>query len=215
MVARQEGIDITLLPLSLSSRGQGRVGEMTRLVSGAFDLAINEAEKFRTKKDSFSGGIILLVDEADALTQSRESSQMHHEDRAGVNAFIRGVSRIERSGLPIGIIMCTNRLESIDPAVQRRASEVLVFKRPNRDARKAIIYPVLSNLGLSDKEIDNIVEVTGETNDLDYGFACSDLIQRLIPTIILDAYPDKRILAERALSIAKEMLPTPPFSKGV
>lgn len=39
MVARQEGIDITLLPLSLSSRGQGRVGEMTQLVSAAFDHA--------------------------------------------------------------------------------------------------------------------------------------------------------------------------------
>ena len=29
-VARQEGIDITLLPLSLATRGQGRVGEMTQ-----------------------------------------------------------------------------------------------------------------------------------------------------------------------------------------
>ncbi|MAK68381.1 MAG: ATPase, partial [Halieaceae bacterium] len=32
-VARQEGIDITLYPLSLATRGQGRVGEMTQLVS--------------------------------------------------------------------------------------------------------------------------------------------------------------------------------------
>lgn len=30
-VARQEGIDITLYPLSLATRGQGRVGEMTQL----------------------------------------------------------------------------------------------------------------------------------------------------------------------------------------
>jgi hypothetical protein len=42
-VARQEGIDITLLPLSLSSRGQGRVGEMTQLVSAAFEHAFKEA----------------------------------------------------------------------------------------------------------------------------------------------------------------------------
>ncbi len=34
--ARQERIDITLLPLSLSTRGQGRVGEMTQLLSAAF-----------------------------------------------------------------------------------------------------------------------------------------------------------------------------------
>ena len=36
-VARQENIDITLFPMSLSTRGQGRVGEMTQLLSAAFD----------------------------------------------------------------------------------------------------------------------------------------------------------------------------------
>ena len=42
-VARQEKIDITLLPLSLSTRGQGRVGEMTQLLSAAFDHTVAEA----------------------------------------------------------------------------------------------------------------------------------------------------------------------------
>jgi hypothetical protein len=37
-VARQEGIDITLFPLSLSTRGQGRVGEMTQLLSAASSI---------------------------------------------------------------------------------------------------------------------------------------------------------------------------------
>ena len=46
-VARQENIDITLLPLSLSSRGQGRVCEMTQLVSAAFEEAYNQASKFK------------------------------------------------------------------------------------------------------------------------------------------------------------------------
>jgi len=32
-VARQEKIEITLFPMSLSTRGQGRVGEMTQLLS--------------------------------------------------------------------------------------------------------------------------------------------------------------------------------------
>jgi len=39
-VARQEDIDITLFPLSLSTRGQGRVGEMTQLLSAAFDYTV-------------------------------------------------------------------------------------------------------------------------------------------------------------------------------
>jgi AAA+ superfamily predicted ATPase len=67
------------------------------------------------------GAVILLVDEADALAQSREAAQMRHEDRAGVNAFIRGVDRIG-NGLPAAVIMCTNRLSALDPAVRRRAA---------------------------------------------------------------------------------------------
>ena len=43
-VARQEGIDITLFPLSLSTRGQGRVGEMTQLLSSSFNYIIDEAK---------------------------------------------------------------------------------------------------------------------------------------------------------------------------
>lgn len=60
-VARQEDIDITLLPLSLSSRGQGRVGEMTQLVSAAFEHAFKEASKFKSAKGAARGGVILLV----------------------------------------------------------------------------------------------------------------------------------------------------------
>ena len=86
-VARQENIDITLFPLSLTTRGQGRVGEMTQLLSAAFDYTIDEARKLQSNGGHARGAVILLIDEADALTQSREATQMHHEDRAGVNAF--------------------------------------------------------------------------------------------------------------------------------
>lgn len=66
--------------------------------------------------------MILLVDEADALAQSRESDQMCHEDRAGVNAFIRDIDRFANGGLPAVVLMRTNRLNALDPAVRRRAA---------------------------------------------------------------------------------------------
>ena len=47
-VARQEGIEITLFPLSLSTRGQGRIGEMTQLLSTAFDYVLEEAKKLKS-----------------------------------------------------------------------------------------------------------------------------------------------------------------------
>src|SRR6202040_2663006 len=68
-VARQENIDVTLFPLSLATRGQGRVGEMTQLISAAFDHTVAEASKLKAASGKSRGGIILLVDEADALAQ--------------------------------------------------------------------------------------------------------------------------------------------------
>jgi AAA+ superfamily predicted ATPase len=149
-VARQEDINLTLYPMSLSSRGQGRVGEMTKLITEAFDFTCSEAGKIQTASGKARGAIILLVDEADALVQSREAAQMHHEDRAGVNAFIRGIDRLAVGRLPAAVLMCTNRLGALDPAIQRRAAEILSFSRPTRMQRAAVIATHLKALNFSD-----------------------------------------------------------------
>jgi AAA+ superfamily predicted ATPase len=209
-VARQEGIDITLLPLSLSARGQGKVGEMTQLLSAAFDYTASEAAKLKSTAKS-RGAIILLVDEADALAQSREAAQMHHEDRAGVNAFIRGVDRLANEALPAAVIMCTNRPEALDPAVKRRAAELLKFDRPSDEQRRQLLEPRLAPLGFKKGDIEAIITATGPARKTGPGFTYSDLTQRLIPSIVLDAYPDRAITPKRALEIAEAMAPTPPF----
>ena len=213
MVARQEDIEITLLPMSLSTRGQGRVGEMTQMVSAAFEHAYQEASKLVGPSGRARGGVILLIDEADALAQSRESSQMHHEDKAGVNAFIRGIDRLSNGGLPVAVIMCTNRLSALDPAVKRRAAEILVFERPEAKQRHLVLSDALAPFGLSAPDIETLVNVTGKTKDRSHGFAFSDLTQRLIPSIILDAYPNSKVTAARAIQIATETIPTPPFQE--
>jgi AAA+ superfamily predicted ATPase len=212
-IARQEDIPVTLYPLSLSTRGSGKVGEMTRLVSAAFDLTLEAASKLQRGDGRASGGVILLVDEADALTQSREDTQMHHEDRAGVNAFIRGVDQLAAKRVPAAVILCTNRLAAIDPAVQRRAAEIFSFHRPNAEQRRAVLEIPLTEAGLRPRDIERIVAVTGEET-AGPGFTYSDLTQRLIPTLVLDAYPDGPVTAARALELAKSIRPTPPFKDG-
>lgn len=211
MVARQEKIDVTLFPLSLATRGQGRVGEMTQLLSAAFDYTVEEATKLKSASGSARGAVLLLVDEADAIAQSRENSQMHHEDRAGVNAFIRGIDRLGNGQLPAAVIMCTNRLSALDPAILRRAADIFSFGRPNDQQRKAVLHPVFAPLGFSVASIDAVVKATGPTEGRDYGFTFSDLTQRLIPTVILDAYPNARVQPARALEVAAAIVPTPPF----
>lgn len=209
-VARQEKIDVTLFPLSLSTRGQGRVGEMTQLLSAAFDFTVEEATKLKGSGRA-RGAVLLLVDEADALAQSRESAQMHHEDRAGVNAFIRGIDRIGNGRLPAAVIMCTNRLGALDPAVKRRAADILSFQRPTEHQRHAVLDYPLKQLGFSAANVTAIVNATGSTEGRSYGFTFSDLTQRLLPSIILDAYPDHKVSPSRALEIAQSIIPTAPF----
>jgi AAA+ superfamily predicted ATPase len=212
-VARQEDIDVTVFPLSLSTRGSGRVGEMTKLLSAAFDETFKAAEKLKRAGPKASGAVILLVDEADAIVQSRENAQMHHEDRAGVNAFIRGIDRLSIEGLPAAVILCTNRLSAIDPAVQRRAAGIFIFDRPNPEQRRNLLEAALMEIGFTPKQINDVVEATGPRDDRDYGFTYSDLTQRVLPAIVLDAYPHNAITFRRALEVILSVHPTVPFNE--
>lgn len=214
-VARQQGIDVELFPLSLATRGQGRVGQMTQLISSAFDYTLERAKKLKNTSGKSRGAVILLVDEADALAQSRESDQMHHEDKAGVNAFIRGIDGLGNGKYPAAVIMCTNRPNSLDPAIRRRAAEIVYFKRPTEEGRHLVLDAPLRELGFNAEDIQTIVDLTGPRSDRPYGFTFSDLVQRLLPSLILDAYPNNAVNPERAIVITESLLPTSPFKENV
>ena len=212
-VARDLGISVTLFSISLSARGTGRVGEMTKLVSSSFEFVRTEAAKFRHRtSESPRAGVLFLIDEADALAQSREMAQMHHEDRAGVNAFIRGIDHISASRVPAVVIMCTNRLSAIDPAVQRRAAEIVRFSRPNKTQAEEVLR-VLSVVGLTAAEISHLAEITTSADGGRPGFTYSDLTQRVLPMIVLRAFPDGPIGFKIASSVVAGVAPTPMFQE--
>ncbi|MFT3685843.1 MAG: AAA family ATPase [Phycisphaerales bacterium] len=210
-VAKLAKVRVELYTLSLNARGSGAVGEMTRLISGAFRQVREAVGKTRGNDGKAGRGIILLIDEADALAQSREAAQMHHEDRAGVNALIRGIDDLAAERLPIAVVMCTNRLDAIDPAVRRRAAAVFEFARPSRDQRLEVIRAGLAGSGFSERVLGQVADATGEATGRGYGFTYSDLTQRLIPTVVLDAFPERGLDGARAIEIAKSLKPTPPF----
>ena len=139
---------------------------------------------------------------------------MHHEDRAGVNAFIRGIDRIANGRVPAAVIMCTNRLGALDPALKRRAADIVVFTRPDEMQRQSVLADALAPLGFSRSKIDELVAATGAQRGRPYGFTFSDLVQRLLPALVLDAYPSSAIKPSRAIEIAHEMAPTPPFQES-
>lgn len=210
-VARQERIEVVLLPLSLSARGKGKVGEMTQLISGAFDYTVKEASAMKSKANN-EGAVILLVDEADALAQSRELAQMHHEDRAGVNELIRGIDDLARSDLPVLVLMCTNRLSALDPAIRRRAAETFRFSRPTAEQRTEVLGRLFAGTPLAGPSLAAVAAATGETPQRPYGWTYSDLTDRLVTAAVLSAFPDQPLTVEGVLALAKEMEPTPPFA---
>lgn len=210
-VARDMDIGVTLFRLSLGARGTGAVGQMTALLTSAFARIEEAARKIATDGANPRRAVILLIDEADALAQSRELSQMHHEDRAGVNALIRGVDRVGSNGWPVLIVMCTNRLEALDPAVLRRAAAVFEFRRPNIAQRRLVLASALAELGFIEEQVQALAELTGETNGRGYGCTYSDLVQRFLPQVLLEVFPDSRVSFEKARAIAEGFIPTAPF----
>lgn len=210
-VARRAGIDVLLFPLSLSTRGTGAVGEMTRLIGAAFAYVGDTIPANQNGRSSLAG--ILLIDEADALAQSRELGQMHHEDRAGVNALIRGIDGLAGARRPVLTVMCTNRVDAIDPAVQRRAAAVLTFTRPNDTQRRTVLSDAFGDLKLTASQIEELVRLTGPRDGRDYGYTYSDLTTRLIPGAVLSSFPDTPLTFATIRDLAANE-PTAPFREA-
>lgn len=209
-VGRAERMEILLYRLSLTARGTGLVGEMTQRLSNAFATVLSEAKTWKNNGAKRTGAI-LFVDEADAVAQSRAAYQMHHEDRAGVNALIRSIDDLSRAQVPVVVIMATNRLNALDPAIRRRAANVYAFQRPNDAQRANLIEKLLPDLNLSAAQLSEVVDATG-TGHGSYGFSYSDIVQRLIPDALLTAFAEDRALdAETLVHAARGMQATPPF----
>lgn len=211
-IAVEARTDVTLYPLSLTARGRGAVGEMTTLLTKAFERVSKEFGRSRGRNGTATTMGILLIDEADALAQSRELAQMHHEDRAGVNALLRGIDGMRVNRLPVLTILCTNRLEALDPAVVRRAASIELFERPSLEQRAHLLGGLLAGTPLSLVEIEELAARTGPDHDRSYGYTYSDLRQRLVPQIMLTAFRSQAPVTMSVVHAAlKQTAPTRPF----
>jgi SpoVK/Ycf46/Vps4 family AAA+-type ATPase len=210
-LARTLGIPVFVYRLSLAARGTGLVGEITTLVRNAFATVTAEAQR-SNRATTPRSAFILVIDEADALAQSRQHTQMHHEDRAGVNALIRGIDELAHGRLPVIVVLCTNRLDAIDPAVQRRSAEPFLFTRPDANRREAVLRSYTAGTDVTDEDITKLVELTGP-RDLAPGFTYSDLTQRLMPKAVLVAFPDAPLTGAALIAAARRTAPTPSFQQ--
>jgi hypothetical protein len=150
-LARESGYPVQLLKLDLGVRGGGHVGELTANISEAWRQVV---ERHLQREGGFS---IFLIDDSDALLQSRAGEEQHHEDRAGVDAIIQALDNNRHLG--IVVILITNIPDYIDPAVRRRAVHKFHFPRPSLAVRRQLLQrPYFSNLPLA--ILDEVAELT-------------------------------------------------------
>ena len=208
-LAEMTGGRVTLLKVNTQVRGSGLVGEMTDLIVQAFAHAEARAEA--------GGGepVLFLIDEADALAARRDEQHMHHEDKAGLNTLLQRIDGLRRRRLPVVVLFITNRPDALDPAIRRRAALQLTFGRPDDETRAAIFRRFLPELKLSDRQISELVHLTGPLDGKRKhraGFTASDITDRLLPAALREAYAAGRPLAAADLvAQAKLIEPSPPF----
>ncbi len=204
-------LPVYLYRLKLATRGSGLVGEMTALIGDAF-THMHAAGKRVSGPQGARAVQILVVDEADALVQSREAKQMHHEDRAGVDAFLAGIDSLAGAQVPVVVVLCTNRVGALDPAVMRRAAATFTFTRPDDEQRHAVLTAALDGLDIRPETVRKVVELTGPTGDRP-GYTFSDLTQRLVPAAVFRAFPDRPVTDEDLLALTEELRPSPVFTE--
>ena len=182
---------------------------MTKLITNSFE----QLRKDSLAKGSSKSALVLFIDEADALAQSRENSQMHHEDKAGVNALIRGIDSVQGLKVPVLVVMCTNRHDAIDPAIRRRSAVTFEFNRPSREQCAALMMKFLGDIGMTTEIAEQIAEQCVPHGALGYGYTYSDLTQKVLPSVLLDAFPDREITSNSIVQVIKDIPPTAPFKE--
>jgi len=189
-----------LFKLSNRVRGSGKVGEMGTLLAQAFAQVVHAVGKERRA--------ILVIDEGDSLAASRSQEHSHHEDKVAVNTLIQNIDDLRRFGGRIVVFLCTNRLSVLDPALQRRAAVVEEFTRPDDAQRRELLEMDLDGLGLNDKQLTELVKVTGPRTGQP-GWTFSDIRTRLYPAAMALAFPDRALTFADLQDVATTMRPSP------
>jgi SpoVK/Ycf46/Vps4 family AAA+-type ATPase len=189
------------LKLSTKVRGEGLHGQMGNLVNDAFAQLKQQAGKRRIA--------FLLIDEADAIASTRSTMQMHQEEKAAVNTLIQKIDEIRELNGRAVLIMSTNRLKFIDEAIIRRAAVILEFERPNKDERKQLFEKSLEGIKFSEKQLENLSEITGADKNDGLGFSFSDIRLRILPEAIAASFPDKELSYDIIIAAISKIKPSP------
>lgn len=203
-VAVEGGYGVHLVKMSTQVRGTGYVGQMGTLLADSF-------KHVASIWDKRGEPVIFVIDEADSLLTTRASQQQHHEDKSGVNTILQHLDDLRRNQKQIAVIAITNRAGVIDPAVRRRAANVLSFGRPNESQCRELLERLFGGVFLHQWDMEALVEASfRNTHQGELGLSYSDLTLRFAVPVLREAVAcdcelDALALAKRL----RDLEPTP------
>jgi SpoVK/Ycf46/Vps4 family AAA+-type ATPase len=179
-------------------RGSGLVGEISNRITEAF------AQARRKLGDKQPG--ILIIDEADDLATSRAQMQAHHEDRAGLNVLLKEIDRLAHESVRLAVILITNRVHALDPAVRRRVSLHLEFSRPDDRARREVFAAILEGTAVHPRDLDALVADSRREPPFSY----SDLVERVAHHALIEAVrTDRPVTVDGIRAALERVAPSP------
>ena len=168
-IAEKLDAQVACLETPSNVRGTGLVGDLSNRVTTVFSMA-------KAKVSGATRYGVLVIDEADDLTTSRAQLQAHHEDRAGLNVLVKQIDMLARATPGLAVILITNRVAVLDPAIRRRVALHLTFERPARDARRALFTSLLRGTNATERDLD---ELARKSERKDIPFSSSDIVHRV------------------------------------
>ena len=99
---------------------------------------------------------VLFLDEFDAIAKVRDDKNELGELKRIVNSLLQNIDSMQNGSI---IIAATNHEKLLDPAVWRRFMFRINIDKPELDVRFRIIDKFMSNLGLTNKEINTLAQL--------------------------------------------------------
>lgn len=192
--------DSMLFTLGNRVRGKGLVGEMGTSLTNAFNQIGASIGKHRRA--------VLIIDEADSLGTARTEGHSHHEDKVAVNTLIQCVDGLRKFKGRVLVILCTNRLSILDPALRRRAAIIERFDRPDDNERLDLFKSDLEGLAHTEAQLADLVTATGPNNELP-GYTYSDVRTRLYPAALSSVFPNQPLQMAHLVEAANQLQPSP------
>jgi SpoVK/Ycf46/Vps4 family AAA+-type ATPase len=189
-LARVLGTPVISYSIGLQLRGEGLVGQLSQNLCKIIDFGkMRHAER--------GVPIMLLLDEGDAIGQSRDGSNQHHEESVGVSTLLQQIDLL-RDTPGVALIMTTNRHSALDTALASRGSAHRVsFPVPDYRLRFDLLTRYVGNI-LADCELLTLARETE-------GLAPRDIVE-LCQAAFLDAMSEHSPVTLRHLLRATALI---------